>query len=314
MWIRDHRVAGDVVRVVGLPPYFQWEDFPQPVYPPPLHTFMITGEKMVDAADGFMLHTVEELEMEAHKDMIQWVRPRRVLCFGPQLPPALLSENAHSSAETLAKLDVNFNASPASDLADCRNDASNAAAGEKLAVDPTIAFLDKALEKYGVHSALYVSFGSMLFPPEAHMKALIETLLNLENPLPFIIPISTGSIPEDMKTAMEQSGRGLVVQWAPQQAILSHPALGWMITHCGGGGMFESLSSGVPVIAWPFMVDQHQHALWISQVLDTGFELLQVRTGTPGRPALRGDNPGGILILGTDEAIRNEIRDTLERA
>ncbi|EJU03974.1 UDP-Glycosyltransferase/glycogen phosphorylase [Dacryopinax primogenitus] len=316
MWIRDHRVPGDIVRLAGMPPYFQWEDYPQQVWYSTMFNVLVGGSKLVDTADGFLLPTLEELENEGHKDLIQWARPRRVLCLGPQLPPALLSDAARASAEALAKLDVNFHASPAVDVSDPHGKhTSTVDTNGHGAVDPAIAFLDKTLTEYGPHSAIYISFGTLFFPGEEHMKILIETLLALEKPMPFVLAISSGRLSEDMKVAVEKSKRGLAVAWAPQQPMLSHPGLGWMITHCGGGGTFESLSSGVPVIAWPFIGDQPQHALLVSQVLDTGFDLLQVRNGAPGMPALRGDiAAGGVPILGTEEAIKTELRETLERA
>ncbi|KZO90748.1 glycosyltransferase family 1 protein [Calocera viscosa TUFC12733] len=356
LWIRDHRVPGDIVKLAGLPPYFQWEDFPQQFWFPTIYSSLAVGGKVVDAADGFMMTTLEELETEAHKDMIQWARPRRVLCLGPQLPPALLSEDSAAAGEALAKLDVNYHAPPANTAANGHanedlnghpngkddaapegvangdvhaeakvanehvNGATNGVNGDANGsshggtVDPAIAFLDKALASHGPGSALYISFGSVFFPPEKHAKLLFETLLTLEKPMPFVMTMSRGSLPEELQAALQASGRGLVVPWAPQQAVLSHPGLGWMLTHCGGGGTFESLSSGVPVIGWPFMGDQPQHALWVSQVLDTGFDLVQVRTGVP-LPALRGDlAAGGTPVVGTEDAIREELRGVLESA
>ncbi|KZT56236.1 glycosyltransferase family 1 protein, partial [Calocera cornea HHB12733] len=169
--------------------------------------------------------------------------------------------------------------------------------------------------EHGPNCALYISFGSIFFPPEAHARILLETLLTLEKPMPFVMALSAGSLPEELTTVLAASGRGIVVPWAPQQTILSHPGLGWILTHCGGGGTFESLSSGVPVIAWPFTGDQPQHALWISEVLDTGFELIQVRTGAPGLPAMRGDlAAGGTQIVGTEAAVREELESVLRAA
>ncbi|KZT56226.1 glycosyltransferase family 1 protein, partial [Calocera cornea HHB12733] len=133
--------------------------------------------------------------------------------------------------------------------------------------------------EHGAHSALYISFGSVFFPQPSHLALLLHVLLALPKPMPFVLTLSRGTLPEELDRQIERSGRGLVVTWAPQQTLLAHPALGWMLTHCGGGGTFESLALGVPVIAWPFSGDQPQHALWISEVLRSGFELLQVRTG-----------------------------------
>lgn len=87
-----------------------------------------------------------------------------------------------------------------------------------------------------------------------------------------------------------------------------------MILHCGSGGTFESLAAGIPVIAWPFTADQPQHALWLSQVLDSAFELVQVRTGVAQQmKALRGA-PQGTEIRGTSDAIRQEMVAVLSQA
>ncbi|KZT56233.1 glycosyltransferase family 1 protein [Calocera cornea HHB12733] len=352
VWIRDSRFSNDIIKLAGLPPYFQWEDTPQDCWHPLFYQCLAVGARVVAAVDGFLMPTLEELEPEAHRDMIQWARPRRVLCLGPQLPPALLAEGAWESTELLAKLEVNYHAPAANaDInghahghtngyanghtnnghtnGDANGEAKepeevaakSGAHGHKngessnTPLDPAIAFLDTALAEHGPNSALYISFGSIFFPPEVHIKILFETLLTLEKPMPFVMTLSTGRLADELTAALAASGRGIVVPWAPQQALLSHPGLGWMLTHCGGGATFESLSSGVPVIGWPFMGDQSQHALWVSQVLDTGFDLIQVRTGAPGLPALRGDAAtGGTQIAGTEAAVREELVGVLQTA
>jgi hypothetical protein len=88
-------------------------------------------------------------------------------------------------------------------------------------------------------------------------------------------------------------------------------SLAAIVSHCGGGGTFESLSQGVPVIGWPGIGDQAPHALWMSEVLDTGFELVQIRDGPVKGKAYRG-GPNGTEITGTDEAIAKEIDAVLD--
>ncbi|CAN6485749.1 unnamed protein product [Victoria cruziana] len=52
--------------------------------------------------------------------------------------------------------------------------------------------------------------------------------------------------------------RGLVVKsWAPQARVLNHTAVGGFVTHCGWNSVLESISAGVPMIAWPLYAEQH---------------------------------------------------------
>ncbi|TVU16960.1 hypothetical protein EJB05_32964, partial [Eragrostis curvula] len=52
----------------------------------------------------------------------------------------------------------------------------------------------------------------------------------------------------------------LVLSWAPQAAVLSHPSIGCFVTHCGWNSVLESFLNCIPLIAWPLYAEQKINA------------------------------------------------------
>ncbi|WVZ77168.1 hypothetical protein U9M48_025064 [Paspalum notatum var. saurae] len=60
-------------------------------------------------------------------------------------------------------------------------------------------------------------------------------------------------------------GRGLAVaSWAPQVRVLAHPATAAFVSHCGWNSTLESVTSGVPMVAWPLHAEQRANAVVLS--------------------------------------------------
>ncbi|KAE8690105.1 Anthocyanidin 3-O-glucosyltransferase 6 [Hibiscus syriacus] len=66
---------------------------------------------------------------------------------------------------------------------------------------------------------------------------------------------------------------GKVIGWAPQAAILGHPATGGFISHCGWNSTLESIWFGVPMVAWPLFAEQQLNALTLVEELGLAVEI-----------------------------------------
>ncbi|XP_060187119.1 anthocyanidin 3-O-glucosyltransferase 2-like [Lycium barbarum] len=69
------------------------------------------------------------------------------------------------------------------------------------------------------------------------------------------------------------NGVGKVIGWAPQVAVLSHPAVGGFVSHCGWNSVLESLCFGVPIGAWPQYAEQQMNAFELVKQLGLAVEI-----------------------------------------
>ncbi|KAL7086801.1 hypothetical protein ACP275_13G023900 [Erythranthe tilingii] len=68
-------------------------------------------------------------------------------------------------------------------------------------------------------------------------------------------------------------GIGKVVGWAPQMAVLSHPAVGGFVSHCGWNSTLESVWCGVPMAVWPLAAEQQANAFQLVREFGMAVEI-----------------------------------------
>ncbi|KAB1200272.1 UDP-glycosyltransferase 76F1 [Morella rubra] len=127
-------------------------------------------------------------------------------------------------------------------------------------------------------SVVYVSFGSLAMRTCDQLKELWHGLVNSGKP--FLLVIRPDSIvgadgdydiPVELKEGTKE--RGFLVDWAPQEDVLGHQAVGAYFTHCGWNSTLEAIVAGVPMICLAQYVDQHITSTLVTEVWKIGLDL-----------------------------------------
>lgn len=144
------------------------------------------------------------------------------------------------------------------------------------------------LDTCDTDSVIYVAFGSQAVLSNNQMAGLADGLeksgvrfiWSVKVPTEGHVESGYGIVPEGFETRV--AGRGLVVRgWAPQAAILMHPAVGAFLTHCGWNSVTESIIAGVPMLAWPMGADQFADATLVVDDLKVGVRVCEGASAVP---------------------------------
>ncbi|KAH0689346.1 hypothetical protein KY289_016704 [Solanum tuberosum] len=138
----------------------------------------------------------------------------------------------------------------------------------------SISWLDTKPPK----SVIYVSFGSLAAIEINEFLEIAWGLANSNHPFLWVVRpgLIRGSewielLPSEFLETVD--GRGHIVKWAPQQQVLTHPAVGAFWTHSGWNSTLESICEGVPMICMPCFGDQMVNARYVSHVWKVGVQL-----------------------------------------
>lgn len=107
-----------------------------------------------------------------------------------------------------------------------------------------LTFLDSATQ------VVFVTTGSMVELPEWLVVVLFHGLKSVGCHVVW-------SLPEDVQRFVpERSERFHIEKWLPQSALLYHPKVTAVITHCGWSAVHECVAGAKPVLPLPFQADQ----------------------------------------------------------
>ncbi|XP_045787236.1 anthocyanidin 3-O-glucosyltransferase 5-like [Trifolium pratense] len=190
----------------------------------------------------------------------------------------------------------------------------------------------KWLDKQPKESVVYVSFGSGGTMSDKQMKEIAQGLELSEQRFVWVVRAPTGKsadaaffttgcsdgfndeldeiqkhLPKGFLERIKNVGL-LVQEWAPQVAILKHPSIGCFISHCGWGSALESLTNGVPMIAWPLYAEQRMNAAFLVEELGVAVKTtVSQANNVVGREEIA--TLVKKVILGEQNSKSNKVRD-----
>ncbi|KAJ4752295.1 Glycosyltransferase [Rhynchospora pubera] len=158
-----------------------------------------------------------------------------------------------------------------------KDDEMKMGRGNKEAVDKSHSVL-KWLDGRNAASVLYINFGSIAVTRPQQLMEIGSGLEASNRPFIWVMKKKeiTPAVEKWLADGFEErtKDRGLIiVGWAPQVVILSHPAVGGFMTHCGWNSLLEAITMGVPTITWPRFADQFVNENLVVDVLGIGVSL-----------------------------------------
>ncbi|GFP83137.1 UDP-glycosyltransferase 86a1 [Phtheirospermum japonicum] len=169
-------------------------------------------------------------------------------------------------------------------------------------------------------SVLYISFGSIA---QSNKQEIGEFAHGILLSKVYFIWILRPDVVEETEIDILPTGfedaikdQGLIVPWSDQNAVLSSPAVGGFLTHCGWNSILESIWYGVPMICYPFIVDQPTNRKLVVDYCKIGINLCE------GERVTRDEVANKIIVVMNEqksaemkreiEKVSKKLRDSLD--
>ncbi|XP_073140377.1 UDP-glycosyltransferase 87A1-like [Henckelia pumila] len=131
----------------------------------------------------------------------------------------------------------------------------------------TDASYSKWLDLQSPDSVLYISSGSFLSVSASQMDEIVAGLNKSCVRFLLVTRNETNRLQEIC------GDKGLVVEWCDQMSVLCHPCVGGFWSHCGWNSTKEAVLAGVPVLAFPIVMDQLLNAKMIVEDWGIGWRV-----------------------------------------
>ncbi|KAI0511168.1 hypothetical protein KFK09_011793 [Dendrobium nobile] len=167
------------------------------------------------------------------------------------------------------------------------------------------------LDSHEPASVAYVAFGTFSALPPGELAELAHGLE--DSGVSFL-----WSLKEEIRSNLPEGFvertrlRGKIVNWAPQVSVLSHPAVGVFVTHCGWNSVQESIMSDVVMLCRPIFADHRMIGRAVESMWGVGTNL---DSGITREAFVRAMN--GVLKGDDGKKMRKravEIRERTEKA
>ncbi len=112
--------------------------------------------------------------------------------------------------------------------------------------------LDNWLSNQPERSVIYISMGTTGYVSQERARAIVESVMSSKLNAVWTLRKNNRDCIEELEIDME---RIFLSDWLPQQTVLSHPAVGLSILHCGLNSVQESLYNALPVVCLPHAFD-----------------------------------------------------------